>query len=811
MKILICGFYGHKNLGDDFYQLAFDRLLSGSFQLTFQELSEIDKVDLTLYDAVVVGGGDLMNDFYGLKYEEVLSSYQGYKIAISVGFSFQDCTKRKYISYFDDIVMRSKRDLYSVNKIIGSIHTHYMSDLAFNIPFVDFSPNDLMKDGTGKNVGYFLVGSLLDNPSFMFPLLSFTNFLITNGYIIHLIPMHTEEGNNSNDLRINDCIFRTFNYTGNIVNHPDIQSFDSLQDALKMIDYGLCIRYHGHVFCTRYGIPFLSIPITRKTEIFIDEIPYDTKYGADVKFDLNYNVTTFDTEDLKHKFNSLVANYTQIRKSLLFYAGICCSDKNKLISLLTNRIKRKVASQELILLEPEAIYNKYLQLFSSKGVNIFTDKLTDMPEIISQQWINDTADNICYDLTKDPANDFNYGTRINLTESPHKLRDIIYYIYQVNLEKTEHPKINMNYIKQDSFRGLHRAGWQYAIDSLYCYSGDHGVLLDTYLDRTFGWASNVLTSSGIIPYTNYWVGFLHHTFETEFSGNNCEALFSCSNFISSLPLCIGIFCLTDYLADLVRRRLMLIGFGNIKVESLHHPTVFPNLLFDVEAFSEDPKVINIGSWYRNPVTINVVANHCVGDTNFKFQSLKGKRMNSNFCPDSFTVTFSNGEYQCNDNIWTRYFIKYVNGRSDEYSSQLFELLSEDRDNHEGQTITKEELQPFLQNVEVLEELKNGEYDLLLSKTVVFLDLVDASTANTILECIVRETPLIVNKIPPTVELMGEDYPLFYTSIQEAVGLMNIDKIREGIEYMKTMDKERYRIDNFVDSFVSSDIYKAIST
>src|SRR5690606_527170 len=183
----------------------------------------------------------------------------------------------------------------------------------------------------------------------------------------------------------------------------------------------------------------------------------------------------------------------------------------------------------------------------------------------------DIADELCYEITKDPANEYIYGTRINLENKLNLLRDMIFYIYHDYTSKISYPKININYMKQDSFRGLHRAGWQYAIDSLHCLSDDYGVLLDTYVDRTFGWASNVLQKSGLIPYTNNWIGFIHHTFDTEYSKNNCTELFSNSNFINSLSLCKGLYCLTEYLAKLIRNKLKELGY-DINVNVLNHPT-----------------------------------------------------------------------------------------------------------------------------------------------------------------------------------------------------------------------------------------------
>ena len=56
------------------------------------------------------------------------------------------------------------------------------------------------------------------------------------------------------------------------------------------------------------------------------------------------------------------------------------------------------------------------------------------------------------------------------------------------------------------------------------------------------------------------------------------------------------------------------------------------------------------------------------------------------------------------------------------------------------------------------------YDLLLMQNIVFINLIDASAVNTILECIVRNTPIIVNKIDGIIDYLGEDYPLYYNEL-----------------------------------------------
>lgn len=806
MKILVCGFYNHNNFGDDCFVLALEKIFTGH-EIIFTEIATIDQIKLENYEAIVVGGGDLINDFYGLKYTEILMNYSGYKIAIGVGVSFEECIYRKYILAFDDIVLRSTVDLRRLTMMMGSLHSHYLPDLVFSLDIE--APTRILSD---KNIGIFLVGSMMDNNSLLFTILRITNWLASKGYILHLIPMYNENDVKNTDVDINNHVFSVSRqYSDNIVVHHKYEH-DEYVKVVSQLDFAICVRFHAHVYCTILGIPFLSIPLTRKVELYNSELPSSAYNPINVIKDSNYNLLAIDVTDAKKKFNYIVENKNKIREDLIYNAKFCKSlyKHNKLQSLVINRKKRSTQPLHVIITDPEDIYIKYRDAFLIRGINPAIDNPLDL---LSQNTINSLADLLCYDITLDTANEYSYGTRINFTSSLNKLRDMIYYIYADYKSKYKPPKINMNYIKQDSFNGLHRAGWSYSIGPLYCFSDEHGVFLDTYGDRTFGWASDILCSSGILPYTNYWIGFFHHTFEQEFSNNNCEEIFKSEVFRASLKLCKGIFCLTEYLADLFRKRLSDIGFGDIIVNSLHHPTIFVSHLFDFDKFklNENRKLINVGSWYRNPVTIFRLGE--IKSDIVTYNSLRGKRMDSNFCPNEVKVKIVDGKLNSMNNIWTQYYIKYINSQCDQYSSQKYNFLMTILSNLEEIDLRsyngEDLLMDFLDRVNILDGLPNEEYDKLFVDNIVFLDLVDSSTVNTILEVIVRKTPIVVNKIAPTIELLGENYPLFYTNIEEIYNLLNFDKIKEAHDYMKQLNDNIYRIDHFVESFTQSEIYQNI--
>jgi len=103
------------------------------------------------------------------------------------------------------------------------------------------------------------------------------------------------------------------------------------------------------------------------------------------------------------------------------------------------------------------------------------------------------------------------------------------------------------------------------------------------------------------------------------------------------------------------------------------------------------------------------------------------------------------------------------------------------------------------SVEILEKLSNEDYDELLSKNIVFLNLVDCSAINTVLECLVRNTPVIVNRLPALEEILGKAYPGFYTSLAEAAQMcQDITRIQQVYVYISKLDKTRYTLEFFLN-------------
>jgi hypothetical protein len=103
-----------------------------------------------------------------------------------------------------------------------------------------------------------------------------------------------------------------------------------------------------------------------------------------------------------------------------------------------------------------------------------------------------------------------------------------------------------------------------------------------------------------------------------------------------------------------------------------------------------------------------------------------------------------------------------------------------------------------------------EYEKELQQNLVYVDFVDTTTNNTILECIARSTPIFVRRHPSVVEHLGEGYPLYFGDPEEATAkLFDPCLISAAHEYLRGIDKSRFTVRSFVRQIVTSSIYRSI--
>jgi hypothetical protein len=114
----------------------------------------------------------------------------------------------------------------------------------------------------------------------------------------------------------------------------------------------------------------------------------------------------------------------------------------------------------------------------------------------------------------------------------------------------------------------------------------------------------------------------------------------------------------------------------------------------------------------------------------------------------------------------------------------------------------------MESVQRVPHLSAARYDELLSKNIVFLHLYNAVANNAIIECIVRNTPVLVNPLPSVVEYLGVDYPFYFQTLAEAAAKAQDNLlIKKTHEYLKALPKHMLTGESFCLSLAQSDLYK----
>lgn len=353
-------------------------------------------------------------------------------------------------------------------------------------------------------------------------------------------------------------------------------------------------------------------------------------------------------------------------------------------------------------------------------------------------------------------------------------------------------------LEKELLLGHHRSGWKLALQSLRPLHRADGVLFDGALEYNFlfrhhdadarspmllekmkeqgtfaQWAT--AEEMGIIPYREPWVGIIHHTPDMpttieHYAQFRLQKMFSKAVWQESIEHCIGLFTLSEYNASWLREQT------GKPVSAIVLPTEIPDVQFDFARFQQNPqkKIIQIGWWLRR---LNAI---------FRLPIAKENTLN-------YTKVW----------LMPKHNIHTIRG-----------LMRRDRQieecpQHNGLATDD----AYAENTQEMGYIPDDGYDRLLSENLVFLDLYDCSASNTVIECIARATPLLVNPHPAVVEHLGQDYPLYFDSLSEAAEkALDLKLIEEAHIYLKNCPT-RAKLDgqSFLDSIVNSEVYQLIAT
>jgi hypothetical protein len=302
--------------------------------------------------------------------------------------------------------------------------------------------------------------------------------------------------------------------------------------------------------------------------------------------------------------------------------------------------------------------------------------------------------------------------------------------------------------RNSNFRSDHRGGWNSIINELNknIISNDAKLIFLDIIEDYFMWKKNNVIN-------NLWCGIIHCTTDVpnEWASCNISILFNNLNFMKSIKNCKFIITLSNNVKEYLDKKFNEINI-NIPVIFIKHPINFNNILkFDIDAYinNENKKLIQIGQQLR------------------KISSI-------------FEVKIENHQ-----KLW-------LTGMSNLLAAEMklkidYNIIKKNLPNNYKNLFT------YLKDV--------NEYDKLLENNIVFLDLYNSAANNTILECITRNTPVIVNRTIGVIEYLGNDYPLYFDNLDQVNDLLDIEKIKSANEYLKNMNKEDITMEYFIDKFI----------
>ena len=297
----------------------------------------------------------------------------------------------------------------------------------------------------------------------------------------------------------------------------------------------------------------------------------------------------------------------------------------------------------------------------------------------------------------------------------------------------------------------HRGGWNTIIDLLFknnIFNDKSPYLFLDMVERYFLWSKNKeinTTWSGIIHCTPSTPKYLDYL--------NISLLFKNKSFIDSLDYCYCIFSLSTYITKYLEKEFSKIN-KNIKIFTIKHPIEMDNIkLFDLNNYikSSNKKLVQIGQQLRKCTSIYLLNN------------IKHQRI---------WLTGSRNIKRCN------------------------ELLNKELEFLSVKLLNKNTINMYYTST-------IEEYDNILSCNIVFVDLFDAAANNVVLECIIRNTPLIIRKVEGVVEYLGKDYPLYFDNLNQVYDLLHLDNIKKSHEYFKNMDKSDITMDYFLKKMINN--------
>lgn len=291
--------------------------------------------------------------------------------------------------------------------------------------------------------------------------------------------------------------------------------------------------------------------------------------------------------------------------------------------------------------------------------------------------------------------------------------------------------------------GVHHSGWPWVVRNMREHATPGGILVDDFIDRTmlFG----IKTRPNEFPYQEPIIGIFHHADDCpdwfDFMRDHTLTKVTRSSLWSDGIRQLQAAVIMSHHAGSQLRELL-----TVPVHVIPHPIAHPDSTWSQAEWQKTRRVGQVGCYGRNVRAI------------FQLPPVDG-------------VAYV--RYRINDLTYKR---------------------------HNKAAAYYKDKRPCFPGVHEANSVPYVGYNDMLCSTVVFMEILTGSANNVIIECIVRNTPVLVNRYPAVVEYLGEDYPLYYDDLQHATTLITDKKIMEAHEYLVAKDKQHLTIEHFLARF-----------
>lgn len=299
-------------------------------------------------------------------------------------------------------------------------------------------------------------------------------------------------------------------------------------------------------------------------------------------------------------------------------------------------------------------------------------------------------------------------------------------------------KLKFKRTEQFCGHGFHRTGWPATMTKLLeagYHHEDGEIMFDDFIEQS--WLYGDATKKVIrVP----WAGIFHHPPDAPewHHHDSLTTLFRDKRFLKSLESMVWCIALSEHLGDYLRSE------HGLKVFVLKHPTDL-----NVPQWTGGLKhwYVQIGWYLRNSRFIHQIEPWELPLTNKKIR-----------------------KFRCyGDAPWMK---------------------------HMDEICRAFRWRPEVGKVNELSYVPNETYDKFLSNCVIVNEILASSANNVVIDCIARNTPLIVNRIPAIEEYLGPKYPLYLRNISD---IPRMD-IQAGHEYLKALNKSDLTFEHFTKTF-----------